>query len=549
MDVVIVRENEEDLYAGIEHQQTDDVVQCLKLISRPGCEKIVRYAFEYARRNNRKKVTCFTKDNIMKMTDGLFHKVFDEIARGVSRHRERALDRRHRRGEDGRHAGSVRRDRDAESVRRHPVRRCRADRRHRSAWPARRTSAITCAMFEAIHGSAPRRAGQNLANPSGLLLGAVMMLVHIDQPDVAERVHNAWLRTLEDGIHTYDIYNEGVSARRRSARRSSRRRSSRASARSRRSSKPVSYAKAREGRRRPASPPSRARAKKEYVGRRRVPRLDRRRRDRARAVAGGACGGDLTLQSMIDNRGVKVYPGGSARRRLLGRHVALPLHERADRRAVTHAQCSSRAAARVTRRRLRRRQDRDACSTFDGSAATRSARDSRNVAIGNRQMSKPLVAVIMGSKSDWETMRHAVEMLERFGVPHEKHDRLGASHAASGWRSSRKRPRARGIEVIIAGAGGAAHLPGMVAAHTRAAGARRARAESRRSRARLAALHRADAGRRAGRHAGDRQGRARPTRGCSRSRFSRTSRPELRERAARVSATSRPRRVREDRLP
>src|SRR3712207_2571998 len=66
-------------------------------------------------------------------------------------------------------------------------------------------------MFEAIHGSAPRRAGQNLANPSGLLLGAVMMLVHIDQPDVAERVHNGWLRTLEDGLHTYDIYKEGVS--------------------------------------------------------------------------------------------------------------------------------------------------------------------------------------------------------------------------------------------------------------------------------------------------------------------------------------------------
>ncbi|HCT24046.1 MAG TPA: NADP-dependent isocitrate dehydrogenase, partial [Chitinophagaceae bacterium] len=79
MDVVIVRENEEDLYAGIEHQQTDEVVQCLKLISRPGCEKIVRYAFEYARHYGRKKVTCFTKDNIMKQTDGLFHKVFDEI--------------------------------------------------------------------------------------------------------------------------------------------------------------------------------------------------------------------------------------------------------------------------------------------------------------------------------------------------------------------------------------------------------------------------------------------------------------------------------------
>ena len=79
MDVVIVRENEEDTYSGIEHRQTHDVMQCLKLISRPGCEKIVRYAFEYARAYGRKKVTCFIKDNIMKMTDGLFHQVFDEI--------------------------------------------------------------------------------------------------------------------------------------------------------------------------------------------------------------------------------------------------------------------------------------------------------------------------------------------------------------------------------------------------------------------------------------------------------------------------------------
>lgn len=68
-----------------------------------------------------------------------------------------------------------------------------------------------CAMFEAIHGSAPRRAGQNLANPSGLLGGAIMMLNHIGQGEVAEKVQNAWLKTIEDGIHTYDIYKEGIS--------------------------------------------------------------------------------------------------------------------------------------------------------------------------------------------------------------------------------------------------------------------------------------------------------------------------------------------------
>jgi isocitrate dehydrogenase len=68
-------------------------------------------------------------------------------------------------------------------------------------------------MFEAIHGSAPRRAGQNLANPSGLLLGAIQMLVHIGQGKTAAKIHNAWLKTIEDGIHTYDIYHEGVSKR------------------------------------------------------------------------------------------------------------------------------------------------------------------------------------------------------------------------------------------------------------------------------------------------------------------------------------------------
>ena len=99
MDVVIVRENEEDLYAGIEYRQTPEVYQCLKLITRPGSEKIVRYAFEYARRNGRKKVTCFTKDNIMKATDGLFHKRLRRARRRLPRDREGALDRRHRRRE------------------------------------------------------------------------------------------------------------------------------------------------------------------------------------------------------------------------------------------------------------------------------------------------------------------------------------------------------------------------------------------------------------------------------------------------------------------
>ena len=210
MDVVVVRENEEDLYAGIEHRQTEQVTQCLKLISRPGSEKIVRYAFEYARRNNRKKVTCFTKDNIMKLTDGLFHKVFDEIAADYS-----DIENEHWIVDIG--AAKLADTPEAFDVIVMPnlygdvLSDVAAQIAGSVGLAGSANIGENVAMFEAIHGSAPRRAGQNLANPTGLLLGAVMMLVHIGQADVAERVHNAWLRTIEDGVHTYDIYAEGVS--------------------------------------------------------------------------------------------------------------------------------------------------------------------------------------------------------------------------------------------------------------------------------------------------------------------------------------------------
>jgi isocitrate dehydrogenase len=210
MNVVIVRENEEDTYAGIEHRQTAQVVQCLKLISRPGSEKIVRYAFEYARQNNRKKITCFTKDNIMKLTDGLFHKVFDEIGAEYAE-----IEKEHWIVDIG--AAKMADTPEAFDVIVMPnlygdiLSDVAAQIAGSVGLAGSANIGTVAAMFEAIHGSAPRRAGQNLANPSGLLLGAVMMLVHIDQADIAERVHNAWLRTIEDGVHTYDIYKEGVS--------------------------------------------------------------------------------------------------------------------------------------------------------------------------------------------------------------------------------------------------------------------------------------------------------------------------------------------------
>ncbi|MCX6317197.1 MAG: NADP-dependent isocitrate dehydrogenase [Bacteroidetes bacterium] len=218
MDLVIIRENEEDLYAGIEHQQTDEVVQCLKLISRPGCEKIIRYAFEYAKLYERKKVSCFTKDNIMKQTDGLFHKVFNEIAAEYPEiaNEHMIID-----------IGTAKLADTPEQFDVIVTPNLYGD--VISDVAAQITGSVglagsanigeECAMFEAIHGSAPLIAGTGTANPSGLLQGAVQMLNYIGQTEVAAAIQNAWLKTIEDGIHTADIYKEGFSIEKASTQR------------------------------------------------------------------------------------------------------------------------------------------------------------------------------------------------------------------------------------------------------------------------------------------------------------------------------------------
>ena len=210
MDIVIIRENEEDLYAGIEHQQTDEVVQCLKLISRPGSEKIVRYAFEYAKQQNRKKVTCFTKDNIMKQTDGLFHEIFNDIAKEYPE-----IETEHWIIDIG--AAKIADTPEVFDVIVMPnlygdvVSDIAAQITGSVGLAGSSNIGEECAMFEAIHGSAPMIAGQNIANPSGLLQGAILMLTHIGQTSVAQKIQNAWLKTIEDGVHTFDIYKEGTS--------------------------------------------------------------------------------------------------------------------------------------------------------------------------------------------------------------------------------------------------------------------------------------------------------------------------------------------------
>lgn len=210
MDVVIVRENEEDLYAGIEYRQSPSVCESLKIISRQGCEKIVRHAFEYARHNGRKKVTCFTKDNIMKFSDGLFHRIFDEIAKEYP-----DLENEHWIVDIG--AAKLADTPEAFDVIVMPnlygdiLSDVAAQISGSVGLAGSANIGDKGAMFEAIHGSAPRRAGQNVANPSGLLLASVLMLNYLGEHIVAERVHNAWLKTIEEGIHTYDVFTEGVS--------------------------------------------------------------------------------------------------------------------------------------------------------------------------------------------------------------------------------------------------------------------------------------------------------------------------------------------------
>ena len=308
MDLVIVRENEEDLYAGIEHRQTRQVYQCLKLITRPGCEKIVRYAFEYARLNSRKKVTCFTKDNIMKMTDGLFHKVFDEIAREYP-----LIENEHWIVDIG--AAKLADTPEVFDVVVMPN--LYGD--ILSDVAAQITGSVGLggsanigehvAMFEAIHGSAPLIAGQNKANPSGLLHGAIMMLVHIGQTDAAEKIHNAWLRTIEDGVHTDDIFKEGTSKQAVGTREFAVAVAARIG-QSPETLKKISYAPTGEMISTQYKPMiDEAAIRKETVGvdiflewRGGLP-------DDLGAILQNANGEGLQLQ-MITNRGVKVFPGG-----------------------------------------------------------------------------------------------------------------------------------------------------------------------------------------------------------------------------------------------
>lgn len=212
IDTVIIRENEEDLYAGVEYRLSNNTHTAVKIITKKGCEKIVRYAFEYAKRNNRKKVTCMTKDNIMKSVDGLFHKTFDEIATEypdiITEHY--IID-----------IGTARIATKPEifdvivtlNLYGDIISDVAAELTGSVGLAGSANIGERYAMFEAIHGSAPTLVGQGIANPSALINASVMMLAHVGQGSIAKKIQDALLYTIESGVHTFDIFREGFSAK------------------------------------------------------------------------------------------------------------------------------------------------------------------------------------------------------------------------------------------------------------------------------------------------------------------------------------------------
>ncbi len=209
LDIVIVRENVEDLYSGVEHMQTPGVAQCLKLISRNGCEKIVRLAFEFAVAEGRGVVHCATKANIMKLTEGMLQHAFEDIAPEYPK-----IQAKHILVDNCAHQLAMRPEQFDVIVTTNMNGDILSDL----------TSGLTgglgfapsanigsrVAIFEAVHGSAPDIAGQNIANPTAIIFSAAMMLRHIGEPQAASAIEHAVVCTFEQGVHTRDMLGTGT---------------------------------------------------------------------------------------------------------------------------------------------------------------------------------------------------------------------------------------------------------------------------------------------------------------------------------------------------
>lgn len=213
IDLVVVRENVEDLYAGIEHMQTPGVAQCLKLISRKGCEKIVRLAFEFAISEGRKRVHCATKSNIMKLTEGALKRTFEKVSQEYP-----GIDAQHIIIDNCAHQ-LVKKPEQFDVI---------VTTNMNGDIISDLTSALVgglgfapsanigneVSIFEAVHGSAPKYADKDVINPTAVVLSAVMMLRHLGEFEAAAKIEHAILVTLEDGkVRTGDVvgYDKGAS--------------------------------------------------------------------------------------------------------------------------------------------------------------------------------------------------------------------------------------------------------------------------------------------------------------------------------------------------
>lgn len=212
VDLVVIRENTEGLYSGIENEITDGVVQSLKVATRHGCTRISRFAFEYAKSRDIDRVTVFHKANIMKKSDGLFlecaRKMHEEVGEGVN-YDELIIDN-----------GCMQLVRDPSRFQIVLMENLYGD--IVSDLCAGLVGGLGvvpganfgdgCAVFEAVHGSAPDIAGKNIANPLALIMSGVMMLNHLKEVEAAEKIKAAYDQVLAEGnpeVLTRDIGGTG----------------------------------------------------------------------------------------------------------------------------------------------------------------------------------------------------------------------------------------------------------------------------------------------------------------------------------------------------
>ena len=209
IDLVVVRENMEDLYAGIEYMATPDVAQSIKLITRSGSERVIRFAFEYVRRYGRRKLTAVHKANIMKLTDGLFLDTARRMALEYPEveFEERIVDNMCMQLVQKPHIydvmvmpnlyGDLLSDLCAGLV------------GGLGIAPSSNLGDGDLAVFEPAHGSAPKYTGQNKVNPTAQILSGYLMLRHLGQEEAAQRVLAGVRRVIGEGrVVTYDLGGE-----------------------------------------------------------------------------------------------------------------------------------------------------------------------------------------------------------------------------------------------------------------------------------------------------------------------------------------------------